>query len=63
MLIMNIYLILLIRKLVGLGEDEGMYEWPKIYFCDMSQFYAKKLSRKNVLYKLECDSKQIKALL
>ena len=55
---MNIYLILLIWKLFELGEDERMYQWPKLYFSDMWRFYAKHLSRKNLLYRLECDYKE-----
>ena len=44
-----------------IGEDKGMCQWPKLYFSDISQFYAKNLSRKNLLYRLECDYKEGKA--
>ena len=42
-----------------IGEDEGMYQWPKLYFCNLLFALCKKIvEKKCIIYRLKCTVAQ-----
>ena len=51
----------LILKNGWLGEKDGIKLWPRLYFMDISRYFASVLGRENLLQRLECEYKEGKA--
>ena len=48
-------------KIGWIGEENGMEQWSRLYFSDISRYYGSALGKNDLISRLECEYKQGKA--